>query len=182
MEDTEIALRLLHLYRSLERQPSTPRGPTGTPIGNSPMTPGRMQREVGRTLDFSNTADSPVGPSGTQRGPAGTPIGDSPMSEERMQRELDAGRALDFSDVAGSSSNAPQASSSTAAVSGNDMGIGRLVELYYQALPPLQEELIRYLAESFINCATDEQRVGLHNYILFKMQEAGGSKKRRLQY
>jgi hypothetical protein len=172
MEDTELALRLLRLYRSLERQPSTPRGPTGTPIGNSPMTPGRMQREVGRTLDFANAAE--------QRGPTGTPIGDSPMSEERMQRELDAGRALDFSDVAGSSSNAPQAS--TAAVSGNDMGIGRLVELYYQALPPLQEELIRYLAESFINCATDEQRVGLHNYILFKMQEAGGSKKRRLQF
>ena len=178
MEDTEIALRLLQLYRSLERQPSTPRGPTGTPIGNSPMTPGRMQREVGRTLDFSNAADSPV----EQRGPSGTPIGDSPMSEERMQRELDAGRALDFSDVAEPSSNAPQASSSTTAVSGNDMGIERLVELYYQAPPPLQEELIRYLAESFINCATDEQRVGLHNYILFKMQEAGGSKKRRLQY
>ena len=62
------------------------------------------------------------------------------------------------------------------------MGIERLVELYYQAPPPLQYILIRYLAETFVNCASDGQRSDLHSYILHEMRETGGSKKRRVPY
>jgi hypothetical protein len=55
MEDTELALRLLRLYRSLERQPSTPQstntpGRNDTPVGTSPVP--RLDVDDGRRLSF----------------------------------------------------------------------------------------------------------------------------------
>lgn len=55
MEDTELALRLLQLYRSLERQPSTPEptntpGRNDTPVGTSPVP--RLDVDDGRRLSF----------------------------------------------------------------------------------------------------------------------------------